>query len=243
MTTKTKPTTTKKSKPAAPAPAKQVKRSAPGMSSEMVPIAQLKYHAKNYREHPDDQLLHIMESIKANGFYRNVVIARDRTILAGHGVVKASQKLGLTDVPVVRMNLDPNDPRAIKLLIGDNEIGKLGAIMDGQLNELLKDLGGNLVGTGFDEAQVSALLQLTRPPDCLIPHGETEEWEGLGLPGCDPGGSITRMMIQFRNDEDREKFVTQCNIEVTKKGASVWSAWWPPQGEDGEAVKWVEAES
>jgi hypothetical protein len=209
----------------------------------MVPIAQLKYHSKNYREHPDDQLLHIMESIKANGFYRNVVIARDRTILAGHGVVKASQRLGLTDVPVVRMNLDPNDPRAIKLLIGDNEIGKLGAIMDGQLNELLKDLGGNLVGTGFDEAQVSALLQLTRPPDGLIPHGESEEWESMGLPGCDPGGSITQMMIQFRNDEDREKFVAQCNIEVTKKGASVWSVWWPPQGEDGDVVKWVEAES
>jgi hypothetical protein len=51
------------------------------------------------------------------------------------------------------------------------------------------------------------------------------------------------MMIQFRNDEDREKFVAQCNIEVTKRGVSVWSVWWPPQGPDGEVVKWVEAES
>ena len=73
---------------------------------ELVEIAQLKPHPRNYRDHPDDQLEHLVQSIKDNGFYRNAVVSRDSVILAGHGVVKAAQKIGLKEIPVIRLDVE-----------------------------------------------------------------------------------------------------------------------------------------
>src|SRR4051812_4918873 len=81
-------------------------------SVEMVNVADLKPHPKNYHAHPEDQLTHLIESLEANGFYRNVVIAKDGTILAGHGIVQAAEKVALKQVPVIRLNVGPEDPKA-----------------------------------------------------------------------------------------------------------------------------------
>jgi hypothetical protein len=56
-------------------------------TTELIAIKELKPHPRNYRSHPEDQLVHLVNSIKQHGFYRNVVVAKDNTILAGHGVV------------------------------------------------------------------------------------------------------------------------------------------------------------
>jgi ParB-like chromosome segregation protein Spo0J len=77
------------------------------LRAEFVPLASLKPHPRNYRIHPDDQLEHIIKSIQEHGFYRNVVAARDGTILAGHGVVQAALKMGLKGVPVVPARRGP----------------------------------------------------------------------------------------------------------------------------------------
>jgi ParB family chromosome partitioning protein len=93
--------------------------------TEMRALEDLKEHPRNYRVHPQDQIDHIKASIQEHGVYRNVVVARDNTILAGHGVVKALRQLGVVAGPVAVMDLDPNDPRALKLLAGDNEVEHL----------------------------------------------------------------------------------------------------------------------
>ena len=63
---------------------------------------QLKPHPRNYRDHPQDQIDHLIQSIRENGFYRNVVVANDNTILAGHGV-------GMPDFE--------NAPRAMQVMV------------------------------------------------------------------------------------------------------------------------------
>jgi hypothetical protein len=73
--------------------------------AKLVAVDDLKPHPRNYRIHPEDQLQHIIRSIQEH-FYRNVVAAREGTILAGHGVVIAARKLGLSKVPVVRLAID-----------------------------------------------------------------------------------------------------------------------------------------
>ena len=133
---------------------------------EQIPIADLKPHPRNYRQHPADQIEHIKASITDHGLYRNVVIARDGTILAGHGVVLASREMGLKTVPVIRVDLDPDDPKAIKILTGDNGISHLGEVDDRLLTELLKGLqetAGGLLGTGYDDAMLANLIFVTRP--------------------------------------------------------------------------------
>jgi len=100
-------------------------RSRARLPTRLARLDSLLPHPKNYRLHPDDQLEHIAASIRQHGLYRNVVVARGGVILAGHGVVQAAGRLGLAELPVVDVDLDPDDPRALKILTGDNEIERL----------------------------------------------------------------------------------------------------------------------
>lgn len=135
---------------------------------EYVDPRTLKAHPRNYRDHPDDQLQHITQSIKDNGFYRNVVLSRDGVLLAGHGVVEAALRMKRNPIPAVRLGFDSTDHRALKVLAGDNEIAKLAKVDDRKLTELLREIMGTdpaaLTGTGFDQRQLAALLLVTRHP-------------------------------------------------------------------------------
>ena len=57
---------------------------------ELLPLAELRPHPRNDGTHPPDELAHLKASITTHGVYRNVVIAQDGTILAGHGVIQAA---------------------------------------------------------------------------------------------------------------------------------------------------------
>src|SRR5258708_40177801 len=107
---------------------------------EDVILDTLKSHPRNYRAHPDDEIEHLVESIRANGVYRNVVIAQDGTILAGHGVVTAARRLGLETLPVYRTTYGPVNQRTIKLPVIDNEISLLCISNNGALTKLLRHL-------------------------------------------------------------------------------------------------------
>ena len=119
--------------------------------TETVSIDKLKAHPRNYNHHPDDQIEHLAASILENGFYRNVVVASDSTILAGHGAADAAKRAGLTAIPVRRLDIDPESPQALKILAGDNEVATLAAKDDEQLVAILDELrkaDEDLLGTG-----------------------------------------------------------------------------------------------
>lgn len=135
--------------------------------AELIDTKDLKPHPRNYQQHPDYQLRHIIKSIETHGFYRNVVVAKDNTILAGHGVVEAATRLGITQIPVHRVDLMPDDTKALQILTGDNEINNLAVVNDRMLTELLKEIAlddtAGLIGSGFDENQLATLAMITRP--------------------------------------------------------------------------------
>ena len=198
---------------------------------EEVEVSSLKPHPRNYRSHPEDQLEHIMESIRSHGIYRNVVVANDGTILAGHGVVQAVQKMGIKRIPVVRLDLDPNDPLALKVLTGDNEIGHLGEIDERQLTELLKEIHDSneemlegLLGTGYDAQMLATLAMISRPASEIADFNAAAEW--VGMPEFTPAEEPLKITISFRNEEDRKKFVEKAGLRIDYRGRK-WSAWWP----------------
>lgn len=156
-------------------------------------------HPKNYRVHPDDQLEHLMKSIEQNGFYRNVVIAKDNTILAGHGVVKASRKLGLTSVPVIRLDIDSNSSKALKVLAGDNELGKLAEVNDRALSEVLKEImskDGMVSLSGIPEDATDIMINKNHEEgerNSINHPDEQIDEELMGNPGIDDmadGGKV-----------------------------------------------------
>lgn len=195
---------------------------------------QLTPHPNNYRTHPDDQLEHIIHSIEEHGLYRNIVVAQDNTILAGHGVVQATLAMGLSTVPVIKLPIDPMSPPALRLLAGDNEIGKMAEVDDRVLTDLLRELkegagenGGGLLGTGYTEQMLSALVFVTRDANEVSSFDAAEEW--VGLPDYEAEGREThKLVMNFRSKKDRVDFVNTHKIELQSSGnATAWSAWWP----------------
>lgn len=203
---------------------------------EMVLVTDLKPHPKNYRSHPDDQIEHIKQSITEHGVYRNIVVAKDDTILAGHGVVEAAKRLGIKELPVVRVDIDPASDAAFKIVVGDNEISHLSENDDRLLSELLKgikDSTGSLLGTGYDEKMLAALVFVTRPQSEIPDEKAANQW--AGLPKYDDGEDNAQLIINFDNDESREEFCSKGIVRVTMKSSRVWSAQYPPE-EDFDAA-------
>jgi hypothetical protein len=198
----------------------------------LAPLDSLHAHPRNYRVHPPEQLDHIARSIELHGFYRNIVVARDHTILAGHGVVAAARRLGFADVPVIRLDVGPEDVPALQILTGDNEMSNLAEVDDRELTELLRELAGddlaNLLGTGFDEYQLAALAMVTRPRHEMADMDEAGEW--LGLPGFEAAARDPHVDVKFLSIEDRDRFMAEVlgpEHKVVKKVGDAWTVWWP----------------
>lgn len=212
------------------------------LEAEEVDVDSLKPHPRNYKNHPDDQLVHIESSLKEFGLYRNVVIARDGTILAGHGVWMAAKRVGAKRLRVCRLDLDPGDLRAMKVMALDNELPRFGESDDRALSEMLKEIANGmdlgLLGTGYDETMLAALAMVTRPASELADFDAAAEWSGL--PEYTPdGGASKRIVVQFAKEADRAAFMKTIKATViNKKTDAVWSIWWPErQKEDLAAVK------
>ena len=126
---------------------------------EAINIADLIPYARNSRTHSDEQVAQIAASIREFGFTNPVLIDADGGIIAGHGRVTAARKLGLTDVPCIRLgHLTEAQKRAY--VIADNKL----ALNAGWDNEMLlvefaelKDLDYDLDLTGFTGDEIDAL--------------------------------------------------------------------------------------
>lgn len=202
--------------------------------TEIVNISDLHPHPRNYNAHPDDQVIEIGASLQKHGVYRNVVIAKDGTILAGHGVIKTAAAKGMKQFPVVRLPIEPDSIAALQVLTGDNGLPHLGEVDDRALTEILKKLyeddAANLLGTGYDEAMFANLVMVTRDAKEIANYNEAAEW--VGLPSYEMGEATLKLQVHFRNESDRDDFAELLGIELKPKTATIW---YPPKETDDVA--------
>lgn len=211
-----------------------------GNRAESMPLSELKPHPRNYRSHPEDQIEHVVASLRDVGVYRNVVAARDGTLLAGHGVVEAARRAGMTEISVVRLDLDPDDPRALRVLAGDNYVSHLAHDDERALTEMLKELRDSvgLEGTGFDDRMLAALAMVTRTEAEIEDFDAAAEW--VGMPEADSGTRSVVLVVEFLTEADREEFVRIKEVRTTRRGR-VWGAKYPDSFADQEdvtSVRW-----
>jgi len=210
-----------------------------GTKAEPVQLINLKPHPKHYKVHLDNQLEHLANSIKQHGFYRNIVVAKDYTILDGHGVVSACHKLKLKEVPVIKLDIESDSTQALKILTGNNEIGKLAEIDDRKLSELLKEVKDKdgLSGTGYDSMMLANLVMISRPQHEINDINEAAEW--VGMPDYVPTDHYIKYTIIFKTEQDRNKFCNMAKIPQGKEKGRTWSVWWPlKEKEDLKSVKY-----
>jgi hypothetical protein len=192
--------------------------------AEIVSLDDLKPHPRNYRGHPDDQIAELVESLKEHGVYRNVVCARDGTLLAGHGVVQAARAAGIKKIPVIRLDVGPNEPSALRVLVGDNEIEHLADQADRMLSELLKEIKEadeqGLKGTGYDEAMLANFLMVTRPKSEIEDFDAAAQW--VGMPDYDSGEQAIKLVVLFANEEAMKDFARKLKINVHPKSRTTW---------------------
>ena len=136
---------------------------------EHVSVDKLIPYANNARTHSDAQVAQIAASIKEFGFNNPVLIAEDGTIIAGHGRLMAARKLGLTEVPCIKLShLTPTQRKAY--VIADNQLalnaGWNEELLTIELDELLAD-NFALEVLGFDPDELKRLM------------GENEVTQGL----------------------------------------------------------------
>lgn len=131
------------------------------MIIETLPVNQLTPYDRNTVTHPESQILEIMNSIVEFGFVNPIGIDKFNNIVFGHGRLIAAMRLGMTEVPCVRLgHLSERQVRAYR--IADNKIARnsqfdfeaLAAEVDA-----LAQMDFDLELIGFDEQELSALLQ------------------------------------------------------------------------------------
>lgn len=147
---------------------------------ENYPVDKLIPYARNSRTHNDEQVAQIVASIKEFGFTNPILIGADDVIIAGHGRLLAAQRMGLKEVPVVRLpHLTETQRRA--LVIADNKIA-LNAGWDEEMLALeMKELGDmdfdlDLLGFSLDELKE---LEAFGEPE---PSGNADEDEVPEVP-------------------------------------------------------------
>ena len=100
----------------------------------------------NPRLHSKKQIRQIANSITAFGFNVPVLVDAELKVIAGHGRILACDRLGITEVPTLRLeHLSPAQARAF--MIADNRLAEIAGWDDKLLAQQLKDL--SLLGLDF----------------------------------------------------------------------------------------------
>lgn len=148
------------------------------MEIEILNINELSPYENNSRTHSDTQIDLIISSIKEFGFTNPVLIDKDNGIIAGHGRVTAAKKLGLEQVPCIRLS-DLTEEKKRAYVIADNQIALLSEWDEKLLSielSYLSDMDFKLELLGFSSDEISLMMSQKITP------GLTDEDERPEIP-------------------------------------------------------------
>jgi ParB-like nuclease domain len=132
----------------------------PQLAVSNMPIDELRPVPRRVRRAVAAQVAKIRASIEKFGVCQPILIASDRTIVHGHGVVEAARAAGLKQIPVIFVeHLSQAELRLLSITL--NRLGETGQWDEEALRiefaELI-DLGEDVVVSGFEAAEIDFLL-------------------------------------------------------------------------------------
>lgn len=113
-----------------------------------IKLSDYKPHPQNPNTHPDHQLDELGDSLGQFGQFKNVVVWNGY-YLAGHGLVEAASRKGLTTLEAVDVSHLPEE-KAKSLMVADNRLPELAIMDDEMLTNLLKEFDDALNIPGID---------------------------------------------------------------------------------------------
>lgn len=127
---------------------------------EIIPVHHLNEYQFNSRTHSEEQLEQIANSIIEFGFTNPVLIDNNNQIIAGHGRWMAAKRIGILEVPCIRLGL-LTDTQRRAYVIADNKLAENAGWETAILRLELQDLNlenFDLSLLGFDESEIEDLL-------------------------------------------------------------------------------------
>jgi DNA modification methylase len=133
-------------------------------SIERVAVSKLRPARHNAHQHSKKQIRQIADSIKRFGFINPVIADDQGKIAAGHGRFEAAKLLGIRTVPVIRLS-DLSETEVRAYMLADNKLAEKAGwdrqLLAAELKELevlLPEVGLDLGITGFEPAEIDALM-------------------------------------------------------------------------------------
>lgn len=109
---------------------------------------------ENNPRNNDGSVDYVVNSIKEFGFRVPIIIDKNNTIIAGHTRYKAAKKLGLEEVPTIKVD-DLTDKQIKAYRIADNKVGEFSSWDISKLDLELEELGDIDMGQfGVDDINV-----------------------------------------------------------------------------------------
>jgi len=159
------------------------------MEIKTVKINELKPHPKNPRVHPDSAIDKLVRSIKEFGWTNPILVSTDGYILAGHARLKAAEKAGIEEVPVIYLPLE--GAKAEAYLIADNRLQDETDWDYEKLKDLLQDLDTgefDIELTGFDVDEIEELIAQFAPEESEVEEDDFDPEENIPeIPVTQPG--------------------------------------------------------
>ncbi len=127
---------------------------------ERVEVSALTAFSGNPRTHSDTQIDQIAASIREFGWTNPILIDAAGTIIAGHGRLAAATRLGLAQVPVIRLG-HLSDAQRKALIIADNQLALNAGWDEAALSNLIRELDAEkfeLDLLGFESADLDRYL-------------------------------------------------------------------------------------
>jgi DNA modification methylase len=138
------------------------------MEIKQVGISDLNPAPHNPRTHPQKAIERLTKSIEQFGFTNPILVQEGtNTVIAGHARLKASEKAGLQEVPVIFLNMDDVTAKAYN--IADNRLAELTEWDFPALKDLITEIDTGAIDielTGFSEVELKDIVDYDiAPPD------------------------------------------------------------------------------
>ncbi len=138
------------------------RRNAP-LHTEFFAVTGLKPMPGTPRQHPKSQIRALTKSFEAFGQVLPILIDADHRIISGHAQWDVAQRLGMSDVMVMRIEYLA-EPQIKALMVALNRLADLSKWDDQALNTILLDLHGldldfDIEATGFAEIEIELRIE------------------------------------------------------------------------------------
>ena len=147
---------------------------------EYIPINEITPYENNAKIHTEEQIEQIKKSIEEFGMNDPIGIwSKDNIIIEGHGRLLACKELGMTEVPVIRLDDLTNDQRKAYTLIHNQTTMNTGFDLD-ILNEELQNIELDMSDFGFDDIELDDIEEEQEIIEDEVPEVPEEPKAKLG---------------------------------------------------------------